>query len=79
MALLYGIGDKFGWSNLWKFYGVPYLAVNHWLVMITVRASIQTDCWLISSCSYCSICNIRQSWQVLPSDSTIRLPLVLVK
>lgn len=27
--------NKFGFAALVKYYGIPYLAVNHWLVMIT--------------------------------------------
>ncbi|KAL1978893.1 hypothetical protein VTN31DRAFT_1752 [Thermomyces dupontii] len=35
LALLYFIGQRFGWLNLLVWYGIPYLWVNHWLVAIT--------------------------------------------
>ena len=33
---LYGAGNAWGWGWLMKTYGVPYLIVNFWLVMITL-------------------------------------------
>ncbi|KAJ9249901.1 hypothetical protein DTO207G8_6381 [Paecilomyces variotii] len=29
------IGSRFGWSNLFVWYGLPYLWVNHWIAAIT--------------------------------------------
>ncbi|GAB7340701.1 hypothetical protein MBLNU457_7088t2 [Dothideomycetes sp. NU457] len=34
-SVLYLLGSKFGWANLAVWYFIPYLWVNHWLVMIT--------------------------------------------
>jgi omega-6 fatty acid desaturase (delta-12 desaturase) len=34
-SILFTIGKSFGWSNLFVWYFLPYLWVNHWLVMIT--------------------------------------------
>ncbi|KAF2156198.1 hypothetical protein K461DRAFT_221463 [Myriangium duriaei CBS 260.36] len=34
-SVLYYIGSNFGWTNLFVWYGLPYLWVNHWLVAIT--------------------------------------------
>ena len=30
-TVLYQLGSRFGWSNLFVWYGLPYLWVNHWL------------------------------------------------
>ncbi|KAJ9641937.1 hypothetical protein H2199_005151 [Coniosporium tulheliwenetii] len=34
-TILFFIGKNFGWSNLFVWYFIPYLWVNHWLVAIT--------------------------------------------
>ncbi|KAI1382379.1 oleate delta-12 desaturase [Hypoxylon crocopeplum] len=34
-TILYYVGSHYGWSNLWRWYFVPYLWVNNWLVAIT--------------------------------------------
>jgi omega-6 fatty acid desaturase / acyl-lipid omega-6 desaturase (Delta-12 desaturase) len=35
MSALYYWGSEYGWRNMLSYYFVPYLWVNHWLVMIT--------------------------------------------
>ncbi|GAO49951.1 hypothetical protein G7K_4087-t1 [Saitoella complicata NRRL Y-17804] len=35
LTALYFAAQTFGWANVALYYGVPYLWVNHWLVMIT--------------------------------------------
>ncbi|KAI4869190.1 Delta(12) fatty acid desaturase [Hypoxylon rubiginosum] len=35
ISALVMLGNKFGWSNLFVWYFLPYLWVNHWLVAIT--------------------------------------------
>ncbi|KAI5859586.1 fatty acid desaturase-domain-containing protein [Durotheca rogersii] len=35
ISILVFLGNKFGWSNLFVWYFLPYLWVNHWLVAIT--------------------------------------------
>ncbi|KIW99491.1 uncharacterized protein Z518_11230 [Rhinocladiella mackenziei CBS 650.93] len=34
-SILYWVGKKYGWTNLFVWYFAPYLWVNHWLVAIT--------------------------------------------
>ncbi|KAF3897776.1 Oleate delta-12 desaturase [Trichophyton interdigitale] len=34
-SILYTLGSKFGWFNMFVWYFAPYLWVNHWLVAIT--------------------------------------------
>ncbi|KAL9100626.1 MAG: hypothetical protein Q9187_009343, partial [Circinaria calcarea] len=33
-SILYYLGQRFGWANLFVWYFIPYLWVNHWLVAI---------------------------------------------
>lgn len=42
-TVLYQLGSKFGWSNLFVWYGLPYLWVNHWLGKLNLISHKQSD------------------------------------
>jgi len=43
-SILYVLGSKFGWFNLFVWYGIPYLWVNHWLGMFSSFPYFFTVC-----------------------------------